>query len=459
MLEVLLKRFRRLHMIGIGGSGMSGIAEVLLLSGFRVTGSDQAASEVLGHLRSLGAEITVGHEVSSLRDAEVVVYSNAIRDDNPELMEARRRGIPLIPRAEMLAELMRMKAGVAVAGTHGKTTTTSLVGEVLAAAGLDPTVIVGGRLRQVKGNVRHGTGQMLVVEADEFEKSFLKLSPTLVVVTNIDGDHLECYGSFAGLKDAFVSFADSIPFYGRAVVCSDDPVVREVMPRLGRPVVTYGTTQQAMVRGEGIRFEGMQSSFTLSAGGKRLGDIRLPIPGRHNVLNALAAAAIGLELEADFESIRSALESFEGVHRRFEIVGDKSGILVVDDFGHHPAEITATLSAARAGWRRRLVVVFQPHLFSRTQMLADDFGRALMGADIAFVLPIYPAREAPIEGVTSDLIVDAARRFGHTAVVGLPSRDVVAEEVRKVVKPGDLVLTVGAGDVSKLAPMIIEALD
>ncbi len=458
MLDVLLKRFRRIHMVGIGGSGMSGIAEVLIGTGFRVTGSDQSESDLTRRLQNLGAEVYIGHSANYVGDAEAVVYSSAIKQDHVELVAARINKIPLIPRAEMLAELMRMKAGVAISGTHGKTTTTSLTGAVLTAGNLDPTVIVGGRLRRLDDGVRRGAGEILVAEADEFDQSFLRLAPTLVVITNIDEDHIECYGSFEALEEAFISFGNSVPFYGRAIVCLDEPSIQKVLPRFNRSVLTYGLSPQADVRGSEVSFKRMETVFTVSANGGKLGEIVLPLPGRHNVLNALASIAVALELGVAFENIKSALEQFEGVHRRFEIMGEINGVMVVDDFAHHPAEIAATLAAAKAGWNRPLVAIFQPHLFSRTQSLAKEFGRALLAAETAIILPIYPARESPIEGVTNELIVDAARELGHKHVIGLDDRSKVIEVVRAIIQPGDILLTIGAGDVYKLAPMIIEGL-
>jgi UDP-N-acetylmuramate--alanine ligase len=366
--------------------------------------------------------------------------------------------IPLIPRAEMLAELMRMKAGVAISGTHGKTTTTSLTGVVLTAGGFDPTVIVGGRLRRIEGGVRQGAGEILVAEADEFDQSFLKLTPTLVVITNIDEDHIECYGSFQALEDAFIRFGNSVPFYGRTIVCLDELSIQKVLPRLNRSIITYGLSPQADIRGSEVKFNRMETEFEVWARGVRTGEIVLPLPGKHNVINALAAIAVGLELGVPFELIKSALERFEGVHRRFEIMGEINGVMVVDDFAHHPAEITATLSAAKAGWNRPLVAIFQPHLFSRTQSLATEFGRALLAAETAIVLPIYPARELPVEGVTNQLIVSAAREMGHKNIIGLDDRSQVVDVVRGILKPGDMLLTIGAGDVYKLAPMIMEGL-
>lgn len=458
MLDVLLKRFRKIHMVGIGGSGMSGIAEVLLGTGFRVTGSDLLDSEVTRRLRNLGADVFIGHNAGYVGDAEAVVYSSAVQPDHVELTAARNRKIPLIPRAEMLAELMRMKAGVAISGTHGKTTTTSMAGAVLTEGNLDPTVIVGGRIKRIEGGVRRGAGDILVAEADEFDQSFLRLTPTFVVITNIDEDHIECYGSFEALEDAFVRFGNSVPFYGRTIVCLDEPSIQKVLPRFNRSILTYGLSPQADVRGSDVRFNRSETNFQVFFGGAQLGEIRLKLPGRHNALNALAASAVGLELGVSFEQIKTALESFEGVHRRFEIFGEVRGIMIVDDFAHHPAEIAATLSAAKTGWNRPLVAIFQPHLFSRTQSLAKEFGRALLAAETAIVLPIYPARESPIEGVTNQLIVDAAREMGHKNIVGLEDRNLIVEAVRNAAKPGDMVLTIGAGDVHKLGSMIIQGL-
>jgi len=458
MLDVLLKRFRRIHMVGIGGSGMSGIAEVLMGTGFRVTGSDMSDSDITRRLQTMGAEVFIGHDASYVGDAEAVVYSSAIRSDHVELVAARLNKIPLIPRAEMLAELMRMKAGVAISGTHGKTTTTSLTGAVTTVGNLDPTVIIGGRLRRIEGGVRRGAGEILVAEADEFDQSFLKLTPTLVVITNIDADHIECYGSFEALEDAFVRFGNSVPFYGRTIVCLDEPSIQKVLPRFNRSILTYGLSPQADVRGGEVKFDRMETHFDVIVENTNLGNINLPLPGKHNVLNALAAIAVGLELGVSFDLIKSALEQFEGVHRRFEIMGEINGVMVVDDFAHHPAEIAATLAAAKAGWKRPLVAIFQPHLFSRTQSLASEFGRALLAAETAIVLPIYPAREQPIEGVTNQLIVDAARKMGHKNVIGLDDRSKVVEVVRGILKSGDMLLTIGAGDVYKLAPMIMEGL-
>ena len=458
MIDALLKRFQRLHMIGICGAGMSGIAEVLLNTGFRVTGSDLAENEVAKRLKELGAALHIGHDPAWVEDAEVVVYSSAIRDDNVELIAARDKKIPVIGRAEMLAELMRMKAGVAISGTHGKTTTTSLVGEVLARAGLDPTVIVGGRLRQLEGGVISGKGEILVAEADEFDKSFLRLTPTVVVITNIDSDHVECYGSFEELENAFVQFANSVPFYGRSLICIDEPSLQKILPRITRSVVTYGFSPQADVRARDAVFQESMTHFSVEKDGEKLGDITLPLPGNHNVMNAMAAVSVGLEFGVDFRKMKDGLQGFAGIHRRFEIHGEVEGVLVVDDFAHHPVEIEATLAAAKTGWKRRIIAVFQPHLYSRTLELYSQFGRALLGAETAIILPIYPAREDQIEGVTSRLIHDAARDLGHKDVHHLDDKSKVVELLKEFVEPGDMVIVLGAGDVYRLAPLIMEGL-
>ncbi len=459
MIDVLLRSFRKLHMIGICGSGMSGLAEVLSTSGFRVTGSDLVENEIAQRLRGMGITVHIGHSPKWVEGTEIVVYSSAVRPENVELAAARELKIPIIPRAEMLAELMRMKTGVAVSGTHGKTTCTSLTGEILAGGGLDPTVIVGGRLKKLGGGVMPGGGELLVAEADEFDRSFLRLTPTLVVVLNIDSDHIECYGSFEELEAAFVKFADSVPFYGRTFICIDEPSLQRILPRLNRTVVTYGFSPQADVRALEVSYRESISRFEVEVRGEALGAVELPLPGRHNVLNSLAAISVGLELGVGFAAIQASLARFEGIYRRFEIHGEAGGVLVVDDFAHHPAEIEATIAAAKTGWgNRRIVTVFQPHLYSRTRELAVQFGRALLGAESAVILPIYPAREDPVEGVTSRLICDAARDLGHKNIRCLEDKSDVVDVVKRMTRPGDMVLVLGAGDIYRLAPEILQGL-
>ena len=446
------------HLVGIGGTGMSGIAEILLEYDVKVSGSDQARSEVTERLASMGADISYGHAAENVVGSDVVVYSSAVPPDNVEVVAARERGIAVVRRAEMLAELMRLKYGVAVAGTHGKTTTTSLTGTVLTEGGLDPTVIVGGRVRALGTGARMGHSEYLVAEADEFDRSFLRLAPIIAVVTSIDADHLDTYGDLDAIRDAFVQFAQSVPVFGPVSVCLDDPNVQGILPRLGqRRVVSYGFSPQADYRATDLEVtmerETVSNRFTVLHGGDgELGRIELPLPGRHNVANALAAVAVARALEVDFETVSRALNEFEGVDRRFERVGSWRGATVIDDFAHHPAEVMATLEAARQVCSGGGIhAVFQPHLFTRTRDQADEFGRALLAADRVVVNDVYPSREDPIEGVTGELVVAAARSYGHRHVVYCPHWKDAPELLAPEVEPGDLVLTLGAGDVYKLA--------
>jgi UDP-N-acetylmuramate--alanine ligase len=448
----------RVHFVGIGGAGMSGIAEILLEYELEVSGCDQAASEVTDRLRTLGARIHEGHSPDHLTDVELVVISSAVADANPEVQAARLRGIPVVRRAEMLGELMRLKYGIAVAGTHGKTTTTSLVGTVLTEAALDPTVIVGGRLRLSGTGARLGRSQYLVAEADEFDRSFLRLTPVIAVVTTIDRDHLDTYRDLGEIADAFVSFAGRVPFFGRVIVCLDDPQVRQVLPRLAdRRIVTYGFSPQAELSAVDVEPLPWGSRFAVrSLRGGLLGQIELPIPGRHNVLNALAAVGVGLTLRIGWDVIAGALAGFKGVHRRFEPMGTWRGAAVVDDYAHHPTEVTATLDAARQTFPRgRVHAVFQPHLFSRTRDLAEEFGNALLGADRAIVTDVYPSREAPLPGITGELVVEAARRSGHRNVAYCHHWREVPPVLAAEIAEGDVVLTLGAGDINRLASRLV----
>jgi UDP-N-acetylmuramate--alanine ligase len=452
-------KVRKIHMVGIGGSGMCGIAEVLLDQGFVVTGSDIARTAVVERLEKLGAVTYLGHAGSQVGEADVVVMSSAIRPDNPEVEEARRRNLPVIRRAEMLAELMRLKLGIAIAGTHGKTTTTSMVGQIMYEAGLDPTLVVGGLVRSLGTGAKVGRGEFLVAEADEFDRSFLTLSPTIAVVTNIESEHLDCYRDLDEIKDAFVTFLNKVPFYGAAVICGDDPGVRAIMPRLTRRVITFGFSPESRVMANGLTFDRLTSRFTLRLKGEKAGDMTLRVPGAHNVKNALAAVAVGCELDVSLGTIRDALGSFTGVHRRFEVKGEPGGILIVDDYAHHPTEIEASLSGARAGWdRRRIVVVFQPHLYSRTKMFHREFGIAFKESDVLIVTDVYPAREEPIEGVTGELIARAAKESGHRDVRYVKDKEKVCEELMGIVKEGDIVITVGAGDIWKVAHRLLDLL-
>jgi UDP-N-acetylmuramate--alanine ligase len=452
----------RIHFVGIGGAGMSGIAEILLEYKLEVSGCDQASSEVTERLRRLGAGVHEGHSASHLDEIELVVISSAVADANPEVQEARRRGIPVVRRAEMLGELMRLKYGIAVAGTHGKTTTTSLVGTVLTEAALDPTVIVGGRLRLSGTGARLGRSQYLVAEADEFDRSFLRLTPVIAVVTTIDRDHLDTYRNLEEIEDAFVNFASRVPFFGRVIVCLDDPQVRHILPRIAdRRIVTYGLSPQAELSAVDIEARSWGSRFAVrSLRGGLLGEIEMPMPGRHNVANALAAVGVGLTLRIGWDEIAGAIAGFKGVHRRFEPMGSWRGAAVVDDYAHHPTEVAATLDAARQTFpKARVHAVFQPHLFSRTRDLADDFGNALLGADRAVVTGIYPSREAPLPGVTGDIVVEAARKSGHRNVVYCPDWHDVPPVLAAEIAPGDVVLTLGAGDINRLASLLVAEAD
>ncbi len=437
-----------MHFVGVGGSGMSGIAEVLLNLGYTVSGSDLKRSPVTERLERLGARIAEGHAAEHVGEAHVVVTSTAVRSDNPEVLEARRRGVPVIPRAEMLHELMRLKYGVAVAGSHGKTTTTSMVALVLDRGGLDPTVVLGGRLNVLGSGARLGRGDFMVAEADESDRSFLKLSPTLAVVTNIDREHLDAYRDLADIQDAFVGFVNKVPFYGAAVVCLDDGPLMDVLPRIERRVVTYGLTPQAHVSARDLRLLPSGSSFTAVSPGGALGPIELHVPGAHNVQNALAAVAVGLDLGVPFERIQDALRAFSGVDRRFQERGEARGVLVIDDYGHHPTEIRVTLEAlrGRAG-ERRTVVLFQPHRFTRTQALWDEFCRAFHQADVLLLCDIYAASEEPIEGVTAEALARAIAERGHRHVAWVGDLQAATDALEHEAREGDVVLTLGAGSV------------
>ncbi len=448
---------RRIHLVGIGGSGMSGIAEVLMNLGYPVTGSDVAATEVTRRLKRLGAKIHRVHRAENVGPADVVVVSSAVKPDNPEVVEARRRKIPVIPRAEMLAELMRMKQGVAVAGAHGKTTTTAMIAHVLHRAGLDPTVVIGGRVKSLRSGARLGRGEIMVAEADESDGSFLKMKPTIAVVTNIDREHLDHYADLAAIQDAFVQFLSRVPFYGAAVVCLDDPNVRAILPRVDRRTATYGLSSDADVSAEAVEVHGFGASFTARHRGERLGPVRLAVPGRHSVYNALATVAVALELDVPFAAAAAALARFPGVDRRFQLKGEAFGARVVDDYGHHPTEIEATLAAAREGFGARTIVVFQPHRYTRTRALLEEFGRAFFLADHVIVTDVYAAGEAPIPGATGEAVRDALVRHGHPSAVYEPRLEAIPALLRGIVGPGDLVITLGAGSVWKVGEAFVKS--
>jgi len=455
----MFKRYQHIHFVGIGGVGMSGIAEVLLTLGYRVTGSDARRSETVERLERLGAKVFLGHAAAHVEGAHVVVYSSAVARDNVEVQTARQRGLPVIARAEMLAELMRLKYGIAIAGTHGKTTTTSMVAAVMGAGGFDPTVVVGGRVHGLGTNARLGQGEFLVAEADESDGSFLKLTPTIAVVTTVDAEHLDHYADLDAIVSAFLAFVNKVPFYGSAVVCLDDPNIQRMIPRIEKRVVTYGLEAGADLTARRMQFVEMRSTFEVVHRGVTLGTITLQLPGRHNVLNALAAASVGLDLEVPFEKIAPALAAFAGVQRRFQIRGEAQGVLVVDDYGHHPAEIRATLAAAKAGFDRRVITVFQPHRYSRTQHLRDDFLTAFYQSDILIVMDIYAAGEAPIPGVHSRDLADGIAAHGHREVLYMGGdRAAIVDYLCESTRPGDLVLTLGAGDVGQLGGDLLRRL-
>jgi UDP-N-acetylmuramate--alanine ligase len=450
-MTITFRDFQRIHLVGIGGSGMSGIAEVLLSSGYAVSGSDLKSSPVTERLRNLGATIHEGHQAEYVHGAHVVVVSSAVRPDNVEVAESHRLKIPVIPRAEMLAELMRLKYGIAVAGAHGKTTTTSMAASVLAAAGLDPTFVVGGRVNHAGANARVGQGEYMVVEADESDRSFLLLAPVIAVVTTIDREHLDQYASLEEIQDAFLQFVNRVPFYGSVILCLDEPNVQAILPRVKRPVSTYGAASQADLVISDVKLAGLSSEFRLKYHDDDLGIFRLPSPpGIHNVRNAAAAAAVGLALNVPADLIRAGLAKFGGVGRRFEVKGTHAGVTLIDDYGHHPAEIRATLEAARGCGHKRLLVLFQPHRYTRTQYLWDDFRRSFNEADILVTTEIYAAGEAPIEGVTGERLAEAISSAGHKSVVYSSTMQAGLEYILREARPGDAVLTIGAGSVGRV---------
>jgi UDP-N-acetylmuramate--alanine ligase len=444
----MFKKYQHIHFVGIGGIGMSGIAEVLLNLGYRVSGSDLKRTAITDRLESLGGTIHEGHRAANVEGADVVVTSTAVRSDNEEVMEAARRQIPVIPRAEMLAELMRLKYGIAIAGSHGKTTTTSMTAAVLEHGGLDPTVVVGGRINTLGSNAKVGRGDFIIVEADESDRSFLKLSPTIAVVTNIDREHLDFYKDIDDIRACFTQFVSRVPFYGAVIICLDDPHVQAIIPQITRRMITYGMNAQADISASQVEMlsASFGSTFTVRQRGKELGRVRLNVPGLHNVSNAMAAIAVGLDLEMKFETIAAALESFRGTERRFQVKGERDGILVVDDYGHHPTEIRATLGAAKSTGRR-VVVFFQPHRYTRTAALREEFARAFYDADVVLLGDIYAASEDPIAGVTAESLAEDIKRFGHRSVRYVGSVEQGAAALKEVAQPGDLVLTLGAGSV------------
>jgi UDP-N-acetylmuramate--alanine ligase len=455
----MFKNIKKVHFVGIGGIGMSGIAEILLSQGFQVSGSDRALSEVTNRLTSLGIEIYEGHSTENIKDTDVLVYSSAVTIDNPEVQTALQKKIPVIKRAEMLAECMRMQYGIGIAGTHGKTTTTSMVGLVLTEGGIDPTIIVGGKLSSLGGtNARLGHGEFIVVEADEFDRTFLKLTPTIAAITTLEKEHLDTYKDLEDIKTAFIEFANKVPFYGFVVLCLDEPALQDILPMINKVVLTYGTSPQADVRAINIKHNEFNSSYTVVYKDEELGEINLQIPGIHNVKNSLVAVSIGIELGIEFKVIQKALASFAGVYRRFEVKYDKD-IMVVDDYAHHPTETSATLNGIRSGWKRRLIAVFQPHLYTRTRDFHLEFGRSFLNSDIFICTDVYPAREEAIEGVTGELIIEAAKKFGHKNTIYVQNKNDVPQVLNSIILKGDIIVTMGAGDIWKFGEKFIQSLE
>jgi UDP-N-acetylmuramate--alanine ligase len=455
----MFRKVKHIHFVGIGGIGMSGIAEVLLNLGYTVSGSDLADSDITRRLARLGVGYCLGHRAENVAQADVVVVSSAVTAENVEVVMAKARKIPVIPRAEMLAELMRMKYGVAVAGSHGKTTTTSLIATVLAKGGLDPTVVIGGRLNSLGGNAKLGQGEFMVAEADESDGSFLKLTPMVAVVTTIDREHLDFYKNLAEIQMAFGQFLNKVPFYGFCLVCADEPNIRAILPCLTKKVFTYGLQGDVDYSACEVQTQGFGSAFIATRHGRVVGSIVLNIPGLHNIRNALAAIATGMELDIPFVCIQEALRDFSGIHRRFEVKGEARGVTVVDDYGHHPTEIEATLRTARLVWPdRRLMVIFQPHRYTRTQALGKEFCPPLMTADVLLLTEVYGAGELPIPGVNGALIWEGVRALGHPEVLFLPRREDLVAEMLRHIRGGDVVLTLGAGDVWQVGEQVLKSL-
>lgn len=456
--SLMQRKVKRIHFVGIGGIGMSGIAEVLVNLGYNVGGSDVQPSDTTARLQKIGAKIVIGHAAENVGNADVVVTSTAVRENNPEVIEAHRRNIPVIPRAEMLAELLKMKFSIAVSGSHGKTTTTSMISTILAQGNLDPTMVIGGKLASIGSNARLGDGEIIVAEADESDGSFLKLSPTIAVMTNIDREHLDYYPGIAEIKEAFLKFANIVPFYGCTVLCHDNAHVREIVPSIKRRMITYGIETPADYSAENMKFTKRKTCYTLVYKGEKLGKIELIVPGLFNVYNSLAAIAVARELNLDLATIREGLKSFSGVQRRLEIKGRVGEITVVDDYGHHPTEIKATLTAMRQIWKDRLIVVFQPHRFTRTKALFEEFTTAFSDVDILIVNDIYPASEEPIAGIHSAALCEAIRKTGQKHVEYIPDAEATVDYLLKTAREKDTVATIGAGSIYKIGEAFINRL-
>ncbi len=455
----MFRKVNHVHFVGIGGIGMSGIAELLLNLGFEVSGSDLQKSPIIMSLIDKGAKVHFGHDQKNVTHSDVLVYSSAVHDDNPEISAAQKNGIPVIKRAEMLGELIAVKpTSIAIGGTHGKTSTTSMIGSVLTEAKMEPTLVVGGHVKNIESGSMLGRGDIIVVEADEFDRSFLALRPTISVVTNIELEHTDCYQNLTELQDAFLTFCNSVPFYGAVVVCSDSPALVEILPDIRRSTLTYGLSSDSQVSAQNISHTGSESSFQVTKDENSLGEISIDVPGKHNVTNSLAAVTLGLELGIPFSAISRGIQSYSGVKRRFEIKGSCHDVMIVDDYAHHPTEVRATLDAAKDGWNRRIIAVFQPHLFSRTRDFYQDFANSFSKADILIVTKIFPSREEPIEGVSGELVVNAAQKNNHPHSVYINDWKQLKKSLDELVKPGDMIITIGAGNIWRFCQEYFEHL-
>ena len=456
----MFRHVKKLHFVGIGGIGMSGIAELLLNLGFNITGSDINDSAVIKNLKNKGAEVAQGHAANNVTDADVLVYSSAVQEDNPEVIAAQKKGIPVIRRAEMLGELIALKeTSIGVAGTHGKTSTSSMVGTMLSQAKLDPTLVVGGLVRNIDTNSLLGAGDIIVVEADEFDRSFLSLQPTIAIITNIELEHTDCYEDLDDLQNAFTQFANASPFYGAVIIGNQSPAAAAIMANIKRPVITFGLSNASDFYAEDIIQHEIETTFTVFHKSANLGVIHLQVPGEHNVQNALAAIALGVEMNIPFHDIAAGLESYRGVRRRFDIKGESGNVMVVDDYAHHPTEVRATLTAARNGWKRRIIAVFQPHLYTRTQAFYQDFAIAFMESDVLVVTDVFPAREEPIEGVNGKMVADFAEESGHRNIHYIESLDKLEKTLDNLRQPGDMIITIGAGNIWRYAESYMNHLE
>ena len=442
------RKIDKVYFVGIGGIGMSGIAELLFNLGFQVSGSDMNKNDNVKRLKKLGINVKIGHDPNNLADPDILVYSSAVPLENPEIIKARQKGIPIIRRAEMLGELINLKeTSIAVAGTHGKTTTSSMIGTILSHAQIDPTLVVGGLVQNLNTNSKLGSGKIIVVEADEYDRSFLAMRPTIGIVTNVELEHTDCYENLDDLKNAFTQFCQSVPFYGEIIVCMDSPAVQELLPNIERPMTTYGRSRDAAYRAENLRFHENSSTYTVFRAEDSLGEIQLNVPGEHNVMNSLAAVVLGLEMGLSFKQIQSGIATYQGVRRRFDIKGIYQSVMIVDDYAHHPTEVQATLKAAKSGWDRRIIAVFQPHLFSRTQEFFREFSSALRISDLVIITDIYPAREKPIPGINAKLIFNEYNNKSKTNCYYVPDLDDLESTLDDIIQPNDMVITMGAGNI------------